>query len=417
MASSSKTKEILLVGTIPTLTSSNFEQWLFAFCQLVMKNGNGKYGMSFYFFTTLQFIGIYNRMFPFGPFLDAAFVLLPHAEVALRDVEQDFPPLAEGADADAREAHEKAEIKNTARWERKQNDILLRARIIEAIKASMTDAQWKQIMTNDLLTFIIDSMRFYPNAIAFGALEQGGRIAVTKAEIARQIDSDEPASVFIRKIEESYRTLGSLTGRPTDPFTIRDTILTALEKRIGSGGSMNVSYNTLLESLATDGVNISDYTLGTLIVWVNNWEKVHFKTATADALSLSSVQTDFSRDMLREIKTLKAEVSELKRTSLAQGAGSQSGIAGSNLVSPQNAAPNPAGTSKKAKKKAAAVAAALAGGGGPAAIGGGAKQQQAPAPLAAKLCIGCNKAGHLFINCFHNPDNLDLTIAQIKAKK
>ena len=417
MAAASKTKEIQLIGTIPTLTDYNFEQWFSSVFHVILKNGSGKYGMAFYFFTTLQFIEVYNRIFPFGPVLIEAFVLLPHPEVAFGDVEQDFPQLAEGADADAREAHEKAETKNTAKWERKQNDILLRARIIEAIKASMTDAQWKQLMANDLLTFTIDSMRFYPNAVAFGALAQGGRLAAIKAEIARPIGSDELASVYIRKTQEFYRNLDSLTGRRTDPFIIRDSLITALQPRIDPAGSMHASYNALLESLATDGVNISDYTLGTLIVWVNNWEKVHFKTATADALSLSSVQTDVSRDMLREIKTLKAEVSELKRTSLAQGAGSQSGIAGSNLVSPQNAAPNPAGTSKKAKKKAAAVAAALAGGGGPAAIGGGAKQQQAPAPLAAKLCIGCNKAGHLFINCFHNPDNLDLTIAQIKAKK
>ena len=75
----------------------------------------------------------------------------------------------------------------------------------------MTDAQWKQLMANDLLTFTIDSMRFYPNAVAFGALAQGGRLAAIKAEIARPIGSDELASVYIRKTQEFYRNLDSLT--------------------------------------------------------------------------------------------------------------------------------------------------------------------------------------------------------------
>ena len=94
MASSSKSKEIQLVGTIPILTDYNFEQWKASVFHVILKNGSGKYGMSFYFFTTPQFIEMYNRTFPLGPALPGVFVLPPHPEVAFGDVEQDFPPLA-----------------------------------------------------------------------------------------------------------------------------------------------------------------------------------------------------------------------------------------------------------------------------------------------------------------------------------
>ena len=403
MALVSKELKLKLDGTIPMLVpgvSGNYEAWLFALVNIILKNGEGnKYGMAYYFMNTPQFIAIYNRMYPLGPFLPAEFAVVPHPTALLNHVEQDLPPLVQGANAAAREAQEKAETRNKEQWERKQNDRLMKARIMEAFKDSLPDAIYKQILGNALQMYELDSMVILEKVLAFGLLEQGGRLTAINADIAKPIGSRELASVFIRNLIDFFRSRDSITGRPTDSFVIRDRIFEALALRLtASTGSMFASYNVLVESLAANNERFSDYTLDRFIVWVNNWEKVHFETATADSLSLSAVKTDPSSDLVRKISTLEAEVSELKRTSPAQGAGSQAGIAG---------AP---GSGKKAKARAAAAAAAavLAGGGGAAAIGGGAKQQQV-------ACSFCKYTNHPAAKCRFNPANASMTLEEFNV--
>lgn len=393
----------------------NDEFWKRHCYNLVVRNDAGeglKLGLAGAFFTTAQVKEWHRRLFPSEPEFPEGWVLAPLPTDAFADLQLDYPPFVQAENdaffAAARELHTINEARHQKQYQRKQRVDFAIKFIIEKIKQSMPKSDWEQMMSGELEMFEVNPKNLFQRIRDFSLLEQGGRLVAIKAAIDKRIGPDELASAYIRRILELFRSLDCITGRPTDKFIILDKIYEALASRMTvATGSMYASYNTLKEALATSGERLSDYTLDRFIIWVNNWEKVHFETATAESLALSAVsavQTDPSSDLLRKIRTLEVEVSELKRTSPAQGAGSQAGIAGANT------AQNPPGSGKKAKARAAAAAAAavLAGGGGAAAIGGGAKQQQV-------ACSFCKYTNHPAAKCRFNPANALMTLEEFNV--
>ena len=199
-------------------------------------------------------------------------------------------------------------------------------------------------------------------------------IALDK-QIASPVADSQLASIFVLAKEEEINRLDAITGETTTDRQRVSICNTGLARRLESGGSMNASYEIFVDGILKLNRTKMSITLVELKDFIKRWETQHPLVATAAS------------------------------------------VMGVNAVAiPIPPAPIGGGKSQKALKNAARKARAANAAG---AIGGGAPAP-APAPLpppAAKVCTGCNKAGHLFINCFLNPDNLNSTIAEIRAKK
>lgn len=193
-------------------------------------------------------------------------------------------------------------------------------------------------------------------------------------EIALAVVDPQLASAFITKTEEAINRLDALTGETTSARQRVNIFSTGLAHRLEAGGIMNVAYHIFVDAILKENRTKMSITLPEFKGFVKRWEIQHPLVATAAS------------------------------------------VMGVNAVTiPILPGPIGGGKSQNALKRAARKAKAASAAG---AIGGGAAAPvPAPIPPAAKLCTGCNKAGHLVINCFGNPDNENLTIAQIKAKK
>jgi len=190
-------------------------------------------------------------------------------------------------------------------------------------------------------------------------------------QIALPIADVQLASTYVSVKEAEINRLDAITGEATTDRQKVNICTTGLLRRFDVGGSMNAAYEIFVDGILKLNRTKMSITLAELQEFINRWEIQHPLVATVES------------------------------------------VMGVNAVSiPLPPAPLGAGKSKNALKRAARKAKAAIAAGAPAAA-----PAPAPLPPAAKFCTGCNKAGHLEINCFGNPDNENLTILQIKAKR